>query len=234
VDKITPNKYINKKKNYFKRNIFIKNTYLLLGLSVLTFIGLEYIVFKLTWIINLANSILFDLNWIIILGLHIIINWTSDLIANSNISKTFQYTGYTLYLVIELFIFIPLIFINSYYINNNLISATLFISIFIFLSLTTIALVLNKNFTHFNVLLKLILSILFGLIISSVLFDYNLNILFSVIIIIVVSASFLLSTSKIFTEYSSQNYPVASLNLLSSTLVTFWHILRVLILLNFD
>jgi FtsH-binding integral membrane protein len=66
-----------------------------------------------------------------------------------------------------------------------------------------------------------------GLIVCSVLFGFNLGLLFSFVMVLIASGAILYDTSNIIHHYHPDQYVAASLQLFASIALLFWYILRI-------
>ena len=73
---------------------------------------------------------------------------------------------------------------------------------------------------------------MFGLIIASMLFGFQLGLWFSFAMVALASASVLYSTSNIMKYYSTNMHVAAALSLFASVATMFYYILRILIQLD--
>src|SRR5438552_2006621 len=97
------------------RAAFIKRTYLHLAGAVLAFVGLEAILFST----NMAEKIITDMflanraSWLGVIVLFMVGGYGARLLARSRQSVGVQYMGLALYVLLEVAIFLPLLYIST-------------------------------------------------------------------------------------------------------------------------
>jgi FtsH-binding integral membrane protein len=97
----------------------------------------------------------------------------------------------------------------------------------LFGGLTTIVFATKKDFSFLGGILKIAGFVAFGLIISSIIFGFNLGMIFSAAMVIFASAAILYDTSKVMHNYGKHQYVSASLELFASVALLFWDVLRI-------
>ena len=98
--------------------------------------------------------------------------------------------------------------------------------------LTVVALTTRKDFSFLGSILKIGGMVALGLIVCSVLFQFQLGLLFSFVMVAFASAAILYDTSKIMRHYSTQHYVAASLELFASVALLFWYVLRIVMAMS--
>jgi hypothetical protein len=66
----------------------------------------------------------------------------------------------------------------------------------------------------------------FGFIVASILFGFNLGVLFASVMVVMAAASILYNTSNVLHRYHPGQHVAASLSLFASVALLFWYILR--------
>ena len=102
------------------------------------------------------------------------------------------------------------------------------ITLLLFAGLTYTVFTTKKDFTFLGGFLKISFFVVLGIIVASVLFGFNLGLIFSGAMVILASASILYNTSNIVRVYGENQYVAAALSLFASVALLFWYVLRIL------
>jgi uncharacterized protein len=206
---------------------FIRKTYTHLALAVLAFILLESMLLKWSGAQDLVVFMMNGYNWLIVLGAFMGISYLADKWARSSTSKQTQYLGLGLYVVAEAFIFLPILFIAKYKIGSSVIGSAGMVTLGLFAGLTYVVFSTRKDFSFMRGILGIGGFVAMGFIVASIMFGFNLGVLFSVIMVAFAGGAILYSTSNIIHHYHTDQYVAASLSLFSSVMLLFWYILRI-------
>lgn len=207
---------------------FYKKTYLHVGLAILAFAGLEYLL-----LFNIPEDFIIAMvsnrfTWLFILGLF----WLGSTLANKwtlSQSKNVQYLGLLFYIVLEAVIFLPLIYMAIVYTNGlEVLQQAAIMTGTLFAGLTALAFFSNRDFSFLKNIIIIGGFIALGLIIVAAIFGFNLGLWFSLGMVILASASILYETQKLKDTYTPNQYVGASLQLFASIMLLFWYILRIL------
>ena len=211
-----------------ERAEFYKKTYLHVGLAILAFAGLEYLLlFNIPedYIIMMVSN---RLSWLFILGLF----WLGSILANKwtlSQSKNVQYLGLLFYIVLEAVIFLPLIYMVIIYTNGlEVLKQAAIMTGVLFAGLTVIAFFSKRDFSFLRNVIVIGGFLSLGLIVVAAIFGFNLGLWFSLGMVIIASASILYETQKLKDVYTPNQYVGASLQLFASIMLLFWYILRIL------
>ncbi len=213
-----------------ERAEFYRKTYFHVAVALLIFMGVEAILLNYLPVNLILKMVSVKYAWLIILGVFWLISIFSNKLAFSP-SRTVQYIGLGLYILIEAIIFLPLIFMGIYYSGGNLslISQAALITLFLFGGLTATAFITKKDFSFLSSILMIGGFIAIGLIIAGVVWGFELGLWFSVGMVVLAAISILYQTSQIKYHYNTSQYVGAALGLFASILLLFWYILRILI-----
>jgi FtsH-binding integral membrane protein len=165
--------------------------------------------------------------WLIVLGAFMAVSWIADNWARSNASQGKQYLGLGLFVVAEALIFLPLLFIARYYSSPDVIPMAGIITGLLFAGLTATAFITRKDFSFMRGILTVGGFIAMGVIVCSILFGFNLGLLFSSIMVLFAGGSILYTTSNIIHYYRTDQYVAASLSLFSGVMLLLWYVLRI-------
>jgi hypothetical protein len=130
--------------------------------------------------------------------------------------------------VAEAFIFVPLLYLADRIAGGDVIRNAALLTLLLFTGLTYTALTTRKDFSFLGGMLKISFFVALGIIVASIVFGFNLGLIFSAFMVIVASASILYNTSNILHRYHSGQHVAAALSLFASIALLFWYILRIL------
>ena len=211
-----------------ERVTFYKKTYLNVALGVLTFIFIEYLFLHSTTIVKFALSLTQGKMWLLMLGGFMIATSYAEKMAIRSTEKRQQYLGYIIYIIAEAFIFVPILYIATVYVDGPVIKQAAILTLSLFTGLSAIVLLTNKDFSYLKSALTIGGFIAIGLIAAGILFGFNLGLWFSVGMIVLAAGSILYQTSNLVHKYRTDQYVAAALGLFASLMLLFWYILRIL------
>jgi FtsH-binding integral membrane protein len=210
------------------RAAFIRRTYGHLAGAILAFVVLEALLFQTAipeaMVGLLATS---QYSWLIVLGAFMGVSYMADRWAQSDASPQTQYTGLALYVVAESVIFIPLLYMAAAVSGSDVIVSAGLITLLLFTGLTVTVLTTRKDFSFLGSFLKIAFFVALGVIVASILFGFNLGVLFASVMVVVAGASILYNTSNVLHRYHPNQHVAASLTLFASIALLFWYILRI-------
>ena len=209
------------------RTEFIRKTYLHLAGAMAAFVTIEMLVFNMMSEAAMANVMQWmwggRFNWLIVLGAFMAVSWIADSWARSATSLSVQYAGLSLYVLAESVIFIPLLFMASYY--DGAIQAAGLMTLIVFTGLTLIVFTTRADFSWMGRYLMLFGFGALGLIVCAAVFQFELGAIFSGVMVLFASAYILYNTSNVLHQYSTTQYVAASLALFASVALLLWYIL---------
>lgn len=208
---------------------FISRTYGHLAGAVLAFMALEA---------ALLNSPVADamlamlgmgkLAWLVVMGLFMAATWFAQSLAQRSASLGGQYAGLGIYVVAEALIFVPILHFLTRKGGTDTIAMAAAITGALFLGLTFVAFTTKKDFGFLGSILKIGGFVAMGVIAASILFGFNLGLLFASIMVVFAAGAILYDTSNIMYRYGQGQYVAASLSLFASVMLLFWYVLRIL------
>jgi uncharacterized protein len=215
------------------RAAFIRRTYQHLAMAILAFVALEFVFFKTGIAAALASVMLGgSYSWLMVLGGFMVVSWVAEKWARAATSRSIQYLGLGLYVVAEAIIFVPLLFIAVHFSSSDTIPIAAVITGLLFLGLTVTAFTTRKDFSFLGGILKVGGCVALGIIVCSILFGFNLGLIFASVMVVFASAAILYSTSRVIHDYNADQHVAASLSLFASVALLFWYVLRILISLS--
>lgn len=206
---------------------FYKRTYLHVALAILAFMVVES--FLLQLVPGEIISMMFGgkFVWLFIIGLF----WLGSFIANKfafSLSRSAQYFGLGLYVMLEAIIFLPVLYIAASYTGGDVIMQAGIITLSMFGGLTALVFMSGYDFSFMRTGIIIGGFISLGLIVGGGIFGFNLGLWFSVGMVVLASASILYQTSQIKDTYTTDQYVGAALQIFASVMLLFWYILRIL------
>jgi hypothetical protein len=159
--------------------------------------------------------------------------WIAEKWAHNSTSLGMQYTGLTLYVVLEALIFLPLLLLAARMAGDfSLIAKAGYITLGLFAGLTLVAFTTKKDFSFLGGILKVGFIIAFGVIVVGILFGFSLGLWFSGAMVLLAGGMILYSTSNIIHHYNTNQHVAASLGLFASVALLFWYVLRIVMIFS--
>jgi uncharacterized protein len=208
---------------------FIRKTYVHLAFAILGFLVLEYALLSLPGVERVVALMTTGFNWFLVLALFFVASWIADRWARSEVSRTWQYTGLALYVVIEAIIFLPLMFVAARYSDPTVIPSAALITGLLFVGLTFVAFTTKRDFSFLRGVISIGFFVALGLIAASLLFGFTLGLIFAVAMVGLASAAILYYTQNILRYYRTDQYVSASLTLFASVALIFYYVLWFLV-----
>lgn len=207
---------------------FIRRTYAHLAGAILAFILLEAMLFQTGFPVMMMELLaLSSYSWLIVLGAFMGVSYMADRWAQSDASINVQYAGLSLYVLAQAVIFVPLLYMAAAISGGEVIASAGFITLLLFTGLTFTVLTTKKDFSFLGGFLKIAFFVALGVIVASILFGFNLGVLFASVMVVIASASILYNTSNVLHRYHPSQHVAASLTLFASIALLFWYILRI-------
>ena len=219
-----------------ERASFIMKTYLHLVGAIFAFVVIEAGIqisglgMKLMELAFLGGRF----GWLIFLGLFMAVSWVADKWARSDTSPGMQYAGLGLYTVAEAFIFAPLILMAISLDASTggsgggiLLSAGL-ITLVLFGALTGVVFITRKDFSFLRSVLIFGGIAAFALILASIIFGFNLGIIFCWAMVVFAAVSILYKTSNVLHYYRTDQHVAAALQLFASFALLLYYVIIIM------
>lgn len=221
---------------------FIRLTYLHLLGAILVFAGLEYLLMTNSMLVQKVSIplVTFALgarwNWGVVLAAFMAVSWIADYWASHTTLRPLQYAGLAFYVLAEALIFVPLLAIVQWKTaeiiakgggNPNIIRDAAFTTLGIFGALTASVFLTKKDFSFMRSALAMMSAAAMMLIILSLVFGFNLGIVFSIAMVLLAAGYILFQTSQVLAHYDPRNHVAAALALFSSIALMFWYVIRI-------
>jgi FtsH-binding integral membrane protein len=212
-----------------ERAAFIRKTYAHLAGAVLLFILLEAFLIVSGAGKPLAATMLGGrFSWFIVLGAFMGISVLANWWANSQTSRPLQYMGLMLYVVAEVVIFMPLLYLAQARTGDTeLIVKAGIITAGLFGGLTAVVFLSRKDFSFLGPILAIGGFVALGFIAVSLIFGFSLGNVFAFVMVAFAGGAILYDTSNILHKYRTDQHVAASLSLFASVALLFWYILRI-------
>jgi len=212
-----------------ERVAFYKKTYAHVAVGVLVFIVFEYLLLQSEVIVDFALSMTEGFKWLIMLGGFMFVTNYAEKAVLRTANKTKQYLAYSLYILAQAFIFVPMIYIAMFYMESGpeMLQQAAIVTLSLFTGLSAVVFVTKKDFSFLKTGLTIAFFIALGLIVAGTLFGFNLGLWFSVGMCLLAGGSILYQTSNLITKYTVNDYIPASLGLFASLMLLFWYVLQI-------
>ena len=208
-----------------RRAQFITRTYQHLLGAIVLFTAIEVLLFRSGLAFPMAQAML-GTSWLLVLGAFMIAGWLFSGIAARAQGKGAQYGALAGYVLAEAIIFVPLLVIAELSAPGAIASAAV-LTLVGFGALTGIEMTTSRDFTMMGGMMRWMGVSALLLIAGSVLFGFQLGMLFSFAMVVFAGATILYSTSRILRTYPEDRYVSAALELFASVALMFWYILRI-------
>lgn len=216
-----------------ERTSFIRKTYLHVFGAVLALVGLEAALLNTPLadqVTRLALSGKFA--WMAVIGLYMVASMIANRWAASATSKATQYAGLGLYVAAISIVFLPAINIAYRFGGENVLPASVLITLTLFGGLTAINFFTKADFSFMGKFLMLAGFAALGLILCSLMFGFSLGIWFIFAMVVLMCGYILYDTSNIIHHYPTTAYVAASLALFASLATLFYYILQLVMALS--
>ena len=228
----TQNPFVVAQQTEDVRAEFIRRTYGHLAGAIVAFVLLEFALFQTALPEQIVPWMVGGMNWLIVLGAFMGVSYLADQMARSNISRPVQYLGLGLYIVAMAFLAMPILLVAAYYSSPEVIPMAAIITGLLFVGLTATVFITRKNFSFLRTYLIVGFMVALGVIVAGIVFGFTLGLAFSGIMVVLLGASILYTTSAILYDYQPDQYVSASLALFSSVVVMFLYVLRIVMALT--
>lgn len=212
------------------RATFYRKTYMHVALAVLLFIIVEAVFIRITPLVEFMMSMLNGWRWLLVLGVFMLATNYAEKIAHTSHDKTQQYLALLLFVVAEAVIFVPLITVAIYVgelQQSNLLNQAAVVTLGLFTGLSAVVLFTKKDFSFLRSILVVGFFVAIGIIIASMIFGFDLGLIFSGAMVILAAGSILYQTSNLVHKYHTDQYIGAALGLFASLMLLFWYIINI-------
>ena len=137
-----------------------------------------------------------------------------------------QYLALAGFVVAEVVIFVPMLYIAAYYTQGGVIESAATVTLLGFGGLTAIAFWTRRDFSFLGAMLRWVGILALVAIVAAVLFGFELGTWFSIGMIGLAGSAILYDTSNVIHHYPEDRYVAAALQLFASVALMFWYVLR--------
>ena len=209
---------------------FIRKTYLLLAAAILAFIAVETVLFA-TGAATAITSLMFSggsIGWLVVLGLFMGVSFLANRWATSETSKMTQFLGLGIFIVAEAIIFVPLIFMATYYAGDaSVLLKAGIVTLGLFLGITATVFITRSDFSFLGPILAIAGFIALGFIVSSLIFGFSLGSVFAFVMGAFAGTAILYETSNVLHRFNTNQHVAAALTLFAAIALLFWYILTI-------
>ena len=218
------------------RVAFIKRTYAHVAVAILAFAGIEGLLlstslgeqFIQTVFARGGNGAMLVLLLLFVGGGYLAQYW-----AFAATTRPMQYAGLALYVLLEVVIFLPMLYVaDRYFADQHVIAKAGIMTMTIFAGLTAAVFVTKQDFSFLGPILGVISFGVIGLIICAMLFHLDLGTWFSFAMVGLAAAFIIYDTSNILHRFRTDQDVGAALQLFASVALLFYYILRILMSSN--
>lgn len=210
------------------RASFIVKTYVHLVGAVFAFVFLEVGLFMSGVADQLAPLMMGSrMVWFAVLGAFILVGWLANSWARKATSPGMAYAGLGLYVVAQAILFVPLLYMAKHYSSPEVLPSAAVTTLVLFGGLTGIVFITRKDFSFLKGILGVAALGAMAVIVCSLLFGFNLGVLFSGAMVILAGGYTLYYTSNVLHHYRTDQHVAASLALFSAIALMFWYILQI-------
>lgn len=210
------------------RATFIRRTYAHLAGAILAFMGIEALLLNVLTIEQ--QDTIFRLmggyGWLVVMFAFMGASWLAQTWAQSDSSPGMQYMGLGLYVVAEAVIFLPLLIIAERFMPKAIPTAAI-LTLGVFGGLTLSVFVTKKDYSPLRPILAVGSLIALGVIVAAIFLGFNLGLIFSFIMVALMSGYILYYTSQVMLHYRTDQHVAAALALFAAVATLFWYILRI-------
>ncbi|HEY4175186.1 MAG TPA: Bax inhibitor-1 family protein [Kofleriaceae bacterium] len=225
------------------RKRFIRLTYMHLAGSILTFCGLLYLLFNVPFLVVHVTAPLAEFglsyqrwHWGVVLAAFMGASYIADHFAKSQGSRGMQYLGLAIYVLAEALIFVPLLVIVMFFTEAKLAAGGAdphilrdagISTVVIFTVLSLFVVFSKKDFSFLGGILGIMSGAAMALIVMSLIFGFNLGIVFCVAMVVLAAGYILYQTSGVLAHYNTESYVAASLALFASFALMLWYVIQI-------
>lgn len=211
-----------------ERSLFIRRTYLHVAGAIAAFIGLEAAFLHTPGVEGLIQSMIGgQYSWLIVLGLFMGVSWLADKWAQSDAGPGMQYLGLGIYVVAQAVLFLPLLYIAVNFSSPLVLPSAAITTGLLVAGITATAFITRKDFSFLGGILTICGFVALGVIVASMIFGFQLGIVFCAAMALFAGGSILYTTSNVIHVYRTDQHVAASLALFSGIMLLFWYILRI-------
>jgi len=215
---------------------FIKRTYLLVGISIAAFVGIEAALIQSGVGLGLVKSMAgTPLSFLVLLVAFVLGSFVAQYFARAKFPPAVKYAGLALYIALEAVIILPLlIYADQKFPGKQLALQAGAMTLAVFGTLTAVVMISKRDFSWLGPVISIGCVLAFVTIILGMVFGFTLGLAFMGIMVALMAASIVYETSNIVHHYDTDEHVAAALGLFASIATMFFYILRILMSLSSD
>ena len=221
-----------------ERVAFIRRTYLHLAGAVLAFVGIEAALMVSGVGAELVKTMFAQRGaWVGLMLLFLVGGFGAQYLARSRQPVGLQYFGLTLYVLLEVLIFLPLMTAATNPARGGSPVVPLqagIVTLVVFAGLTVAVFVSGKDFSFLGPFLWVAGLVAFGLLLTGFVFGFSFGLVFCAAMVALAAGFIIYDTSNIIHRYGTNEHVAASLELFASVALLFWYVLRIFWSMNQD
>jgi FtsH-binding integral membrane protein len=214
-----------------ERAAFIRRTYGHLAGAILAFVALEALLLQIPNIGDIVMGMVGNrIIWLLIIGAFIGVGYLADAWARSDVSPGLQYLGLGLYVVAQAVIFLPLLYVATFLVDDKqLVPTAGVLTLAVFGGLTLAVFMTRRDFSFLAPILSIGGFLALGLVIAFMFIGGStFGLLIAFLMVALASGAILYQTSNIMYHYRTDQHVAAALALFASVATLFWYILYIL------
>jgi FtsH-binding integral membrane protein len=227
-----------------ERATFIRRTYAHLAGAILALIAIEAFIFGVVRPLvgyHTFDSAIFGLFYnrggsLLLMVAFIGVSFLAHYWAFNGGSQALQYAGLSLYVLLQAFIFLPLLCIAMFYISPDptrpdfsVIAQAGILTMCLFAGLTATVFLTGKDFSFLGPILAIGFFVALGTIVCAICFGFTLGLWFSLAMIVLAAGAILYDTSNILYKFRMDQHVAAALSLFASVAMLFYYVLVALL-----
>jgi FtsH-binding integral membrane protein len=208
---------------------FIRRTYTHLAVAIAAFVGIQAVLLNTDLGLEVIKSIFNSgVAWLGLMVLFVIGGYAAQMMARSRSNPGLQYAGLTLYVLLEVVIFLPLLWIAEMrFPGHHLPLQAGILTLWVFGGLTASVFISGKDFSFLRPVLWVCTFLALGLVFAAVIGGFSLGLVFAFAMVALAAGWIIYDTSNIIHHYRTDQHVAASLSLFASVALLFWYILRI-------
>jgi len=215
---------------------FIRRTYAHLAVAMAAFVGIEAVLFSTGLALDVLKTMFaFNGAWIALMVVFVVGGMGAQMMARASSSPGLQYAGLTMYVLLEVVIFLPILGIAEMrYPGQNLPLQAGAVTLAVFGALTAAVFWSGKDFSFMGPALWVLSVVALGLVVAAAFGLFSLGLVFMAAMVALASGFIIYDTSNIIHHYGTDQYVSASLELFASVALLFWYVLRIFMISRDD
>lgn len=227
---VSQNPFVVAEAGADERAQFVRQVYTHVAGAWLAFFIFECVLLALPVTYAFTSLVLtIPYGWLAVLGLFMGVGWMARVLVTGGLPLSYQYVGLGIYVLAEAVIFAPLIIVALSIAGPMLLLNAVLLSGGLFVGLTALVFITKTDFSFLKSVLTVAGCVSLGLIVSSIVFGFNLGLVFSAAMIAVAGGAILYDTSRILHEHKPDEYVAAALELFASMALLLWYVIRLLL-----